>query len=164
MNGATDIAGLYALGETACTGLHGANRLASNSLLECLAVSHCASQHFLAQAPVPLPKSPASAWPQAQMEDADELIVIHHMWDEIRRLMWNYVGIVRTNRRLTRAQARLQLIQREIAEYYALFKTHPDIEELRNIALVAELTVRCALARHESRGIHFNLDYPPTDV
>jgi L-aspartate oxidase len=159
IHGATDVTGLYALGETACTGLHGANRLASNSLLECLAVSHCAAEHFKSASRVMVPNG-APEWPQAQMEDPDELIVIHHMWDEIRRLMWNYVGIVRTNRRLERAFNRLQMIQREIAEYYSLFKTHPDIEELRNIALVAELTVRCALSRHESRGIHFNLDYP----
>lgn len=159
--GLTDVAGLYALGETACTGLHGANRLASNSLLECLAVSHEAALHFQAQPRVELPKVGAVPdWPRTHLENADEMIVIHHMWDEIRRLMWNYVGIVRTDRRLERARHRLENIQREISEYYSKFKTHPEIEELRNLALVAELTVRCALARRESRGIHFNLDCP----
>lgn len=157
--GLTDIPGLYALGETACTGLHGANRLASNSLLECLVTSHCASEHFLKSEPVELPTR-VPDWMGSQGENADEMIVIHHMWDEIRRLMWNYVGIVRTNRRLERAYNRLQMIQKEIQEYYSEFKPHSDIEELRNIALVAELTVRCALDRRESRGIHFNLDYP----
>jgi L-aspartate oxidase len=159
VQGLTDVPGLYALGETACTGLHGANRLASNSLLECLVTSHCASEHFLKSEPVELP-SRVPEWQGSHGENADEMIVIHHMWDEIRRLMWNYVGIVRTNRRLERAYNRLQMIQKEVQEYYSEFKPHSDIEELRNIALVAELTVRCALDRKESRGIHFNLDYP----
>lgn len=165
LNGATDIAGLYALGETGCTGLHGANRLASNSLLECLVISHNASEDFLKRdRMLPELKHEIPQWPQSQMENADEMIVIHHMWDEIRRLMWNYVGIVRTDRRLLRAQTRLQMIQKEIEEYYSKFKTHSDIEELRNIAQVAEITVRCALVRHESRGIHFNLDHPNTSA
>lgn len=159
IDGASDVAGLYALGETACTGLHGANRLASNSLLECLVISHCASQKFLREEPIKLPTA-IPDWPQSHLENADEMIVIHHMWDEIRRLMWNYVGIVRTNRRLQRAYHRLENIQSEISEYYSSFKTHSEIEELRNIALIAHLTVRCALARQESRGIHYNLDYP----
>lgn len=167
IDGATDVRGLYALGETGCTGLHGANRLASNSLLECLVISHNAAAHFLASRG----SSPGGGtdvgrglvippWPQSALENADEMIVIHHMWDEIRRLMWNYVGIVRTDRRLERALTRLQMIQKEISEYYSSFKTHSDIEELRNIATVAELTVHCALMRQESRGIHFNTDYP----
>ena len=124
-------------------------------------MAHCASEHFQRRARVILP-SAVPDLPQSHLENADEMIVITHMWDEIRRLMWNYVGIVRTNRRLARAEHRLQTIQREINEYYSSFKTHSDIEELRNIALVAELTVRCALQRHESRGIHYNLDYPET--
>jgi L-aspartate oxidase len=161
LDGASDVDGLYALGETACTGLHGANRLASNSLLECLVMAHRASENFLAREKTELP-STVPVWPQSHLENADEMIVIHHMWDEIRRLMWNYVGIVRTNRRLERAEHRLQMIQNEISEYYSSFKTHSDIEELRNIATVAELTIRCARRRHESRGIHFNLDYPDT--
>lgn len=159
VNGLTDVVGLYALGETACNGLHGANRLASNSLLECLVMAHSASEHFLSQARVELP-SQIPDWPQSHLHNADEMVVITHMWDEIRRLMWNYVGIVRTNRRLERAEHRLQTLQSEISEYYSSFKTHSDIEELRNIALVAELTVKCARARHESRGIHYNLDCP----
>jgi L-aspartate oxidase len=160
LSGVTDVAGLYALGETGCTGLHGANRLASNSLLECLVISNNAAEHFLKNradddANIALPE-----WRASHLSDADEMIVIHHMWDEIRRLMWNYVGIVRTDRRLQRAAHRLATIQSEISEYYASFKTHSDIEELRNIALVAELTVKCALGRRESRGIHYNLDCP----
>lgn len=166
LHGRTDVENLFALGETACTGLHGANRLASNSLLECLALSHNASEWLLS----PKTKDTSTIadkdfknipnFPQNEKEDSDELIVVHHMWDEIRRLMWNYVGIVRSNRRLQRAQHRLRLIQKEILEYYSNFKTHSDIEELRNIALVAELTIQCALQRKESRGIHYNLDYP----
>lgn len=159
--GQTDVEGLFALGETGCTGLHGANRLASNSLLECLVISHNAAERFIQDSRRELPKT-VPAWSHSSGENADEMIVITHMWEEIRRLMWNYVGIVRTNRRLERAQHRLQTIQAEIQEYYSAFKTHSDIEELRNIALVAELTIKCALQRHESRGIHFNLDYPET--
>ncbi len=160
VNGATDVPGLFALGETACTGLHGANRLASNSLLECLAVSHLAAETYLnTRSDFKLPGEPPP-WRNSSLSDPDEMIVIHHIWDEIRRLMWNYVGIVRTDRRLQRAANRLQMIQQEIGEYYSSFKTHTDIEELRNIALVAQLTVRCALQRRESRGIHFNLNCP----
>lgn len=159
-DGTTDVQNLYALGETACNGLHGANRLASNSLLECLAVSHSAAAHFLSRAPEPDLRGHIPPWRNSAQINADEMIVIHHIWDEIRRLMWNYVGIVRTDRRLARAANRLQNIQQEFNEYYASFKTHTDIEELRNIALVAQLTVKCALARRESRGIHYNLDCP----
>lgn len=161
VRGRTDVEGLYALGETACTGLHGANRLASNSLLECLAVSHLAAEDFLARHDeFKAPHVVAPEWRPSSLSNADEMIVIHHMWDEIRRLMWNYVGIVRTDRRLARAMSRLETIQQEINEYYSSFKTHSDIEELRNIALVAQLTVRCAMHRRESRGIHYNLDFP----
>lgn len=160
--GQTDLEGLFAVGETACTGLHGANRLASNSLLECLAVSFAAAQRVMDLSPPSPLKVNFPEWPHSPSENTDEMIVIHHMWDEIRRLMWNYVGIVRTNRRLERAAHRLANIQREVADYYSSYKTHSDIEELRNIALVAQLTVRCALSRKESRGIHFNLDYPET--
>lgn len=160
-DGHTDVKALYALGETGCTGLHGANRLASNSLLECLVVSHLAAERFRATPRITLP-SRVPERKQTSLHDADEMIVIHHMWDEIRRLMWNYVGIVRTDRRLHRARHRLETIQSEIEEYYSAFKTHSEIEELRNICLVAELTVRSALARRESRGIHYNLDCPDT--
>lgn len=163
LNGRTDIQALYAIGENASTGLHGANRLASNSLLECLVMAHEAALDFKSRwAETPSPSLVIPEWPQSDKEDADELIVVSHTWDEIRRLMWNYMGIVRTTRRLLRAQHRLELISKEIKEYYSSFRTHPDIEELRNIALVAELSVRCALSRKESRGIHYSLDYPET--
>jgi len=165
VNGATEIAGLLAAGETACTGLHGANRLASNSLLECLVFSHNAArfslEHFT-EFPAPRIVNGNFGVREGQRNE-DEMIVISHVWDEIRRLMWNYVGIVRSNRRLERAQARLQTIMNEVTDYYGDLTLHPDIIELRNLALVAFLTVRCALARKESRGIHYNLDYPLTD-
>lgn len=162
-SGMTDLVGLYAIGETACTGLHGANRLASNSLLECLYTAHaCAldiTQKFQPWEPqwdTPLP------WVYPPQNDADELIVIHHMWDEIRALMWNYVGIVRSDKRLKRAHERLNQIHREVLHYYQQFQPHPDLIELRNLALLAYLTVLCASKRKESRGIHFNLNYPDT--
>ncbi len=164
LHGRTEIEGLFVFGESGCTGLHGANRLASNSLLECLAIpqngaqwirTH-ADQYLLHDVEIP-------GWIYYGNQDKDEMIVIRHMWDEIRQLMWNYVGIVRSNRRLFRAQKRLENINSEISEYYWNFALHPDILELRNIATVAELTVRCALLRKESRGIHFNIDFPETD-
>lgn len=161
VNGQTDLAGLYAIGEVACTGLHGANRLASNSLLECLASSHNAIEKILAQgehkgANQLIPP----AWVEPTLRDDDELVVISHMWDEIRRLMWNYVGIVRSNKRLKRAEQRLINIQNEVREYYSDLKLSRDILELRNISLVARLIVVSALKRKESRGIHYSLDYP----
>jgi L-aspartate oxidase len=164
VDGQTDITGLFATGENTCTGLHGANRLASNSLLECLVFSHRAARRSierLDQLPTPTPRE--NAWGAVEEQNEDEMIVISHAWDEIRRLMWNYVGIVRSNRRLQRAQTRLKTIMSEVSDYYGHNRLHPDIIELRNIALVAELTVRCALARKESRGIHFNIDYPGLD-
>lgn len=159
--GQTDLAGLWAIGETACTGLHGANRLASNSLLECLVMAHeCASTILLAD-PVVVPLDLADeVWPQSELADEEELVVVDHMWEEVRRLMWNYVGIVRSERRLMRAFYRLELLSHEIEQDYQKFRTHPHIEELRNLTSVALLTVRCALKRKESRGIHYNLDYP----
>lgn len=161
LQGRTDVEGLYALGETACTGLHGANRLASNSLLEAIAMAHNASLDLSTVLPLSAPPTKdAPAWVYPDESDADEMIVIHHMWDEIRRLMWNYVGIVRSTKRLLRAQHRLENLLSEVREYYSNFKVHSDILELRNIAIVANLTVECALRRHESRGIHFSLDYP----
>jgi L-aspartate oxidase len=183
LNGRTDIDRLFVVGETACTGLHGANRLASNSLLECLVFSHNAAAYIaenrkrksnvLDERGVTLQDLQLPKWPKRKnenesengaLENQDELMLVTHMWDEIRRLMWAYVGIVRTNRRLERAQHRLTNILQELEEYYTSFKTHSDIIELRNIAIVADLTVRCALMRHESRGIHYNLDYPLTKV
>jgi L-aspartate oxidase len=164
INGQTDIHGLFASGENACTGLHGANRLASNSLLECLVVSHNAATKTLAELDqYSLPAIQKSERTYSLEQNEDEMIVISHMWEEIRRLMWNYVGIVRSNRRLQRAHDRMKLVMNEVKDYYGKLSLHPDIIELRNIALVADLTVRCALERKESRGIHYNLDYPGTD-
>ncbi|MGE5097262.1 MAG: L-aspartate oxidase [Betaproteobacteria bacterium] len=160
LRGRTTVGGLYALGETASTGLHGANRLASNSLLECLVFSESAAQDILSQEPPTLPKLPA--WDESRVTDADEEVVISHNWDELRRTMWNYVGIVRTTKRLERARHRIQLLQEEIQEFYANFRVSNDLIELRNLVLTAELIVRCALARHESRGLHFSRDYPQT--
>ncbi|MBX2987466.1 MAG: L-aspartate oxidase [Bdellovibrionaceae bacterium] len=160
-NGRTDIPGLWALGETACTGLHGANRLASNSLLEAISMAHDASMDLTAQwNQLTPPRVDPKPWVSPAQSDADEMIVIHHMWDEIRRLMWNYVGIVRSDKRLHRARHRLKNILSEVKEYYSNLPIHSDILELRNIAIVADLTVECALRRQESRGIHYSLDYP----
>lgn len=154
----TDIPNLYAVGETAYSGLHGANRLASNSLLECLVFADAAAQDILAQThetPIPLPE-----WDDSQVIDADEHVVIAHNWAELRHFMWDYVGIVRTNKRLQRALNRVQLLQSEIDEYYAHFHISADFIELRNLVTNAELIVQSALSRHESRGLHFSLDYP----
>jgi L-aspartate oxidase len=160
-DGQTDLPGLFALGETACTGLHGANRLASNSLLECLCMAHNASVILKAEMPsLKVSSKDPEEWSYPSESNVDEMIVISHMWEEIRRLMWNYVGIVRSTKRLKRAQSRLKNIMSEVKEYYSNFNIHGDIIELRNIALVAELSVECALRRKESRGIHYSLDYP----
>lgn len=166
-SGKTDIVGLYAIGEIACTGLHGANRLASNSLLECLVMSHNASveieKNWDEISKVTKTVTEPKDWKKPDETNQDEMVVINHMWDEIRRLMWNYVGIVRSTKRLERAQHRLSNIMQEVKEYYSNMKMHSDILELRNIAIVADLTVRCALQRKESIGIHYSIDYPPTD-
>jgi len=162
-NSRTDIQGLLACGENACTGLHGANRLASNSLLECLVFSNNAAEYSLKNfEDFSVKTFTEHGYKNFPDQNEDEMIVISHMWDEIRRLMWNYVGIVRSNRRLSRAKTRLDNILSEVQEFYGSARLHPDIIELRNIALVAHLSVRCALKRRESRGIHYNLDYPFT--
>ncbi len=156
----TDIAGLYAIGEVACTGLHGANRMASNSLLECLVFAKQASEDIsqcLADFPQP-PNLPA--WDESQVSNSDEEVVVSHNWDELRRFMWDYVGIVRSDKRLARAQHRIDLLKNEIAEYYSNFKVTSDLLELRNLVIVAELIIRSATRRKESRGLHFTLDYP----
>jgi len=158
LRGRTGVPGLYALGEVACTGLHGANRLASNSLLECLVFAESAAADILGQPPSSVPALPE--WDESRVTDADEEVVIAHNWDELRRTMWNYVGIVRTNKRLERARHRIQLLQEEIQEFYANFRVSNDLIELRNLVLTAELIVRSALARKESRGLHYSRDYP----
>ena len=160
LDGRTELPCLYAAGECAATGVHGANRLASNSLLECLVFAESAAEDILAQDAPPPP--PLPAWDESRVTDADEEVVISHNWDELRRTMWNYVGIVRTNKRLERAQHRIQLLQEEIAEFYANFRVTNDLIELRNLVLTAELIVRCAMMRRESRGLHFSRDYPQT--
>jgi L-aspartate oxidase len=159
--GKTDLTALFAIGETACSGLHGANRLASNSLLECLAFAHNSSEYIIHHKnEFPMTELEPTEWIDSHNEDKDEMIMITHMWEEIRRLMWNYVGIVRSNKRLDRAEHRLDNLMNEVKDYYWNFKMHTDILELRNLALVARLTVKSALKRKESRGVHYNLDYP----
>ena len=160
LRGRTDLSGLYAVGETAYTGLHGANRLASNSLLECVVVGAAVARDILDAPVATIPEIPA--WDESQVEDADEQVVIAHNWDELRLLMWNYVGIVRTTKRLERALHRIELLQSEVQEYYSNFRVTSDLLELRNLLVCAELIVRSALDRKESRGLHFSRDYPQT--
>jgi len=157
----TDVPGLFAVGECTCTGLHGANRLASNSLLECIVFAAAANDRIAAQLSMEPPvEVPLPAWDESRVTDPDERIVVAHNWHELRRFMWDYVGIVRTNKRLERARHRVDLLQEEIAEFYGNFRVTNDLIELRNLALVAELTIASAQTRRESRGLHFNRDYP----
>jgi L-aspartate oxidase len=158
LDGKTDLDNLYAIGETAHTGLHGANRLASNSLLECLVFGQAAAADILRLPDMPVVQLPP--WDESRVSDADEEIVISHNWDELRRFMWDYVGIVRTNKRLQRAQHRIKLLHEEISEYYANFRVTSDLLELRNLVDTADLIVQSAMLRHESRGLHFSKDYP----
>ncbi len=165
LTGQTDLPGLYALGECAYTGLHGANRLASNSLLECVVFAEAAASAILAQLEsAPAPATTLPPWDESRVSDADELVVISHNWDELRSFMWDYVGIVRTNKRLERARHRVQLLHGEIREYYSNFRINNDLVELRNLALVAELIIRSAELRKESRGLHYTRDYPGLDM
>ncbi len=162
LQGRTELPGLYAVGETACTGLHGANRMASNSLLECLVFAKSAAED-IAEHALPVLDAPLPPWDESRVTDSDEEVVVSHNWQEVRRFMWDYVGIVRTDKRLQRAQHRIRLLQSEIHEYYGNFRISADLIELRNLVLVAELIVRSALSRKESRGLHYTLDHLHTE-
>ena len=163
LHGHTDLPGLYAIGEVAFTGLHGANRMASNSLLECLVFAKLAADHIGGRArAVPVPDA-LPAWDESRVTDSDEEVVVTHNWHELRRFMWDYVGIVRTTKRLQRARRRAELLAREIDEYYGNFRVTADLLELRNLAVVADLIIRSAMARRESRGLHYTLDFPGPD-
>jgi L-aspartate oxidase len=159
-HGCTDLDALYAIGETAHTGLHGANRLASNSILECLVFAASASEHIAKRLPHLDASPPIPEWDESRVTDSDEEVVVSHNWDELRRAMWDYVGIVRTDKRLERAKHRVDNLRREIFDYYSQFRLTNNLIELRNLALVAELIIRSAAERKESRGLHCTLDHP----
>jgi len=160
-HGQTDVAGLYAIGEVAFTGLHGANRMASNSILECLVFAKAASDHIKQQKDIPIPEK-LPEWDESRVTDSDEEVVVTHNWDELRRFMWDYVGIVRTDKRLKRAQSRVNLLKQEITDYYGNFRITNDLIELRNLADTASLIIESAIQRKESRGLHYTLDHPKT--
>ncbi|MHA1221472.1 MAG: FAD-binding protein, partial [Candidatus Heimdallarchaeota archaeon] len=161
-SGETNVKSLLAIGEVACTGFHGANRLASNSLLDCLVCATKASKHAatLCMSHGTPSKQPFPKWDPGLAENPDEMVIIKQNWDEIRRFMWNFVGIVRSDNRLIRAGNRLELVMKEINQFYWDFKIHPNLLDLRNLAQVAELIIRCAKGRQESRGVHYSIDYP----
>ena len=163
VQGRTSLPGLFAIGEVACTGLHGANRMGSNSLLECLVMAESATQRVVASIDSADFIDDIPPWDESQVTDADEEVVVSHNWDEVRRLMWDYVGIVRTTKRLQRARRRVDLLTAEIGEFYGNFRVSGDLLELRNLVLVAELIIRSALKRRESRGLHFTLDHTERD-
>ncbi|BCO19795.1 L-aspartate oxidase [Alteromonas sp. McT4-15] len=159
-NAKTDLDNVYAVGEVAYTGLHGANRMASNSLLECVVFATAAAEHIISKLPSADFEEAIAPWDESQVSNSDEEVIIQHNWHELRLFMWDYVGIVRTDKRLERAMRRIKLLEQEIAEYYAHFRVSNNLLELRNLVTVAELIVRCAMERKESRGLHFNLDHP----
>ena len=163
LNARTDLEGLYAVGEVACTGLHGANRMASNSLLECIVFAKAAADDIIPRLSEETALPSIAPWDASQVTDSDEQVVVNHNWDELRRFMWDYVGIVRTTKRLERAKHRVELLKHEIHEYYANFTITSDLIELRNLVLVAELIIQSAISRKESRGLHFTRDYPEPD-
>ena len=157
----TDLGSLYAIGEVAFTGLHGANRMASNSLLECLVYAKKAAESIIEQKlNTAAPSVNIPSWDESQVSDSDEEVVVSHNWHELRHLMWNYVGIVRTTKRLERAKRRIQLLKQEVKDYYSNVTVTSDLLELRNLITVAELIIECAMRRKESRGLHYTLDYP----
>ncbi len=163
LNGHTDVTNLYCIGEAAFTGLHGANRMASNSLLECIVFGQAVSKDIIRQKDRHYGDIAIPDWDESRVTDSDERVVINHNWDEVRRFMWDYVGIVRTTKRLERARNRMKLLLSEIDEYYSNFRVTGDLIELRNLSIVADLIIQSALQRHESRGLHYTLDYPETD-
>jgi L-aspartate oxidase len=159
-NAKTDLNNVYAIGEVAYTGLHGANRMASNSLLECVVFASSAAEHIISCLPTKESDETIAPWDESQVSNSDEEVIIQHNWHELRLFMWDYVGIVRTDKRLERAMRRIKLLEQEITEYYSHFRVSNNLLELRNLVTVAELIVRCAMERKESRGLHFNLDHP----